>query len=262
MVLCATIVVVLAGLAFWRGTPSGPGDVAGGEIYVFAASSLTDVLDHLAKEFERSHGIRVRPDLSSSGVLRMKIEAGARVDAFLSASVKDMDLLEEAGYLSKATRRDFLRNSLVCVVPAASTCRVATAADLLRREVRRIAIGDPDHVPAGLYGKEALLRLNLWSQLARKLVPCADARAALAQAELGTVEAAIVYGSDADVSSRVNVAFAFPDTSHTPIVYSAGLLKRALHPEAARKFLDFLTSASAKRVFTEYGFEPITDGIE
>ena len=140
--------------------------------------------------------------------------------------------------------------------------RVAAAADLLRSVVQRIAIGDPDHVPAGIYGKQSLLQLKLWEQLAGKLVPCADVRAVLAQAEHGTVEAAIVYGSDADLSGRVTVAFAFPETSHMPIVYAAAVLKRAPHPERARKFLDFLTSASAQRVFAEYGFEPIADGVE
>lgn len=261
MILCASIVLVLAGVAFWRGAPSGRREGAAGEIHVSAASSLTDVLEHLAKEFERSQGIRVHVDFASSGVLRVKIEAGARADVFVSASAKDMDLLEDAGYLSTATRRDVLRNSLVCVVPASSTNRVATAADLLSREVRRVAIGDPDHVPAGIYCKEALLRLRLWDQLRGKLVPCADVRAALAQAEFGTVEAAIVYGSDAYMSERVKVAFVFPGTSHTPIIYSAGLLMRAPHPEAARRFLDFLTSSAAK-VFREYGFEPIADGAE
>ncbi len=261
LILSAAIVLILAGLAFWRGAPSGRREVAG-EIYVSAASSLTDVLEHLAKDFERSHRIRVRSDFSSSGVLRVKIEAGAKVDAFLSASARDMDLLEDAGYLCTGTRRDLLRNSLVCVVPAASTLHLATADDLLRKEVQHIAIGDPDHAPAGIYGKQALLQLNLWDQLGRKLVPCADVRAVLAQAELGTVEAAIVYSSDADVSDRVKVAFAFPDTSHMPIVYSAGVLKHAPHPEAARKFLDFLTSSSAAKVFTEYGFEPISREAE
>lgn len=261
MVLCAAIVLILAGLAFWRGAPSRRKE-ASGEIYVSAASSLTDALEHLAKEFEHSHGIRVHVDFASSGVLRAKIQAGARVDVFLSASVRDMDLLQNAGYLSTATRRDVLRNRLVCVVPAASSLNVGSASDLLRTDVHRIAIGDPDHVPAGVYGREALLRLKLWDQLQPKVVPCADVRAALAQAELGTVEAAIVYGSDADVSSRVKVAFTFSETSHPPIVYPACLLKQAPHRDAASRFLDFLTSASARGVFRQYGFEPIRDGVE
>jgi molybdate transport system substrate-binding protein len=262
IVLCAIAVVSAAGLVLWRGALSRHGEAATGEIYVSAASSLTDVLEHLAKEFERSHGIRVRADFASSGVLRVKIEAGARVDVFVSASVKDMDRLEDAGYLAEGTRRDLLRNRLACVVPAASNCRIAAPADLLRGEVQRIAIGDPDHAPAGMYATEALLRLKLWDQLRRKVVPCADVRSALAQAELGTVEAAIVYGSDAGVSGRVKVAFTFSPASHAPIIYPVCLLKRAPRPEAARKFLDFLTSASARRVFIEYGFEPITDGVE
>jgi molybdate transport system substrate-binding protein len=262
VILLVMLVLILAGLALWRGVPWGSKEATSREIYVSSAASLTDVVEHLAKEFERSHGVRVRPDFSSSGVLRVKIEAGARVDAFLSASVKEMDVLEKAGYLLNATRRDLLRNTLVCVIPAGSASPVSTAADLLHRDVRRIAIGDPDHVPAGIYGKEALLRLNLWSDLAPKLVPCADVRAVLAQAELGTVEAAIVYGSDADLSERVNVAFAFPDSSHSPIIYSASVLKKAPHPEEAREFLDFLTSVSAKQAFIEYGFEPIPDPVE
>ncbi len=260
--LCAMLLLILLGFAFWRGSPSRPEGASEKEIYVSAAASLTDALERLAEDFERSHGIRVYVDFASSGVLRKKIEAGARVDAFLSASVRDMDLLQNAGLLATATRRDVLRNCLVCVVPAASHLDVAAASDLLREEVRRIAIGDPDHVPAGIYGREALLRLNLWDELQQKLVPCADVRAALAQAELGSVEAAIVYGSDAQVCDRVNVAFTFPEASHSPIIYPASLLKQAPHGEAARTFLDSLTSSDAADVFARHGFQQINAEAE
>lgn len=259
--LVAAIVLILAGLAFWRGAQPGPGE-AKKEIYIAAASSLTDVLERLAKAFERSHGIQVHVDFASSGVLRKKIEAGARFDVFLSASARDMDLLEHADYLSTPTRRDVLRNRLVIVVPKDLTLHLASPSDLLQGGVRRIAIGDPDHAPAGIYGKESLLRLGLWDRLQQKLVPCANVRAALAQAELGTAQAAIIYRSDADTSDRVKVAFTFPDTSHAPIVYPACLLKRARRPDAARQFLDFLSSGSAREAFRRYGFEPIRDGVE
>jgi molybdate transport system permease protein len=123
--------------------------------------------------------------------------------------------------------------------------------------VRRIAIGDPAHVPAGEYARETLQRLGLWEGLQPRLVPSADVRAALAQAESGAVEAAIVYRTDAAISPDVRIAFEFPAASHAPIIYPAAVLKDAPHPVAARAFLDWLSSDSAAEMFSEYGFTPL-----
>ncbi len=211
----------------------------------------------MAEEFERSSDVRVHLDFASSGLLRAKITAGAEADAFLSASAKDMDLLQYKGYIAGEKRRDLLTNSLVCVVPVKSRLQITSADDLLDKRVRRVAIGDPEHVPAGIYTREALLNMGLWNQLADKFVPCADVRSTLAHVEMGTVEAAIVYATDINITNKVKKVFTIPQINHMPITYTICVLKKAPHPDAADMFLGFLASSHAAKVFTEYGFEPI-----
>lgn len=265
MKLKRVILVAIAALvvsAMWLGTASSRQGGAGEEIYVPAAASMANALECLAKDFEDSCGIRVRLDLASSGLLRKKIEVGARVDAFISASARDMDLLESSGYVMAGTRQNLLRNTLVCVVEASSGLRIVEPADLLRDEVRRIAIGDPSHVPAGIYAKQALTHMDLWERLRGKFVPCIDARAAVAQVKAGGVGAAIVYGSDVIHSDAIEVAFDFPPASHEGIVYPVCILADTPHVEAARAFLDFLTSPHAAEVFVAQGFQPIRQEVK
>lgn len=256
------VVAALVVSAIWIGTSNSRQTEAGREIYVAAAASMAGALDRLAKDFEDSRGIRVRLVLASSGLLRKKIEAGARMDVFISASAGDMDLIENSGYVMAGTRQDLLRNTLVCVVDTSSGLRIVKPVDLLGGEVRRIAIGDPAYVPAGIYAKEALTYMGLWDRLRSKFVPCIDARSAVAQVRAGSVAVAIIYSSDVVAGDAIEVAFDFPPASHAGIVYPACILANAPHAEAAGAFLDFLTSARAADVFAEQGFKPIRREIK
>ena len=254
VVAIVTVGILLA--IVWRSGLSGGADAGAEQITVCAAASLADALAPLVKEFEQASGVRVRLDLASSGALRMKIQAGAPVDVFISASSRDMDVLEGAGHVVPGTRRNILGNELVCVVPTSSTLRLASPADLQSESVRHIAIGDPGHVPAGYYAKQALQRAGLWAGLSGRAVFCADARAALAHAEAQTVEAAVVYRSDARITPKVKVAFGFPADSHDPIVYPCGVLRRSPRPRVAAAFLESLATPGAEKVFVSYGFQP------
>lgn len=231
-------------------------------IYVATAASMADAMGTLAKAFEDTHGIRVRLDLASSGLLRMKIEAGARIDVFVSASARDMDLLAESGYVMNATQRRILRNTLVCVVGKSSAARIANAGDLLSDDVSRIAIGDPAHVPAGIYAKQSLENMGLWARLRSKSVRCIDVRSALVQVKTGAVDAAIVYASDVTTFPAVKLAFTFAPASHSEIIYPACVLRDSPQPTAAKAFLDFLNSDYAATVFAAHHFEPIGDELE
>ncbi len=231
-------------------------------IYVATAASMADAMGHLAKAFEDTHGIRVRLDLASSGLLRKKIEAGARIDVFVSASTRDMDLLAESGYVMSGTRRQILRNTLVCVVGRSSAARVKDAGDLLSDNVSRIAIGDPTHVPAGIYAKGSLENMGLWAPLRSKFIRCIDARSALVQVKTGAVDAAIVYVSDLSTAPAVKLAFTFAPASHSEIIYPACVLTDSPQPTAAKAFLDFLKSDYAAKVFAAHDFEPIHDKLE
>jgi len=253
------LALALAGglCAAWVALPAAPAGHDRAGITVAAAASLSDAMQPLAVDFGRTSGVRVRLVTSSSGFLRLKIEGGADIDAFISAWPGEVDRLERKGYVVPSTRRDLLQNSLVCVVPKGLSVPVRYPADLLREDVRRIAIGDPEHNPAGIYAAQALEAAGLWTELRPKLVPCADVRAALAYAQCGTVQAAIVYRTDALVSRSTEVAFAFPADSHVEVTYPACVLSASRQPALAEAFLDFLQSEVAQSVFVKHGFRVV-----
>ncbi len=260
--LILVMIAAVLATAVWFATGASQRTKHRDEIYVPAAVSLAKAIELLARDFEDAHGIGVRVDFGSSGLLRKKIEAGARMDVFVSASEWDMNMLAAGGHVIGETRRELLRNTLVCVLDGSSTLRVVAATDLLSDDVRRIAIGDPAHVPAGIYAKEALEHMGLWADLGRKFIPCIDARAALVQVKVGSVEAAIVYASDVASAPAVKLAFRFPPASHSPIIYPACVLKESPRPKAAKAFLDFLSGDHAAKVFAAQGFEPIRNEVK
>jgi molybdate transport system substrate-binding protein len=247
-------IVAAATLALATCAPAGKYGEAPPEITVLAAASLAQALEGMAAEFENSHGIPVRVDSASSGLLAKKIEVGARADVFFSASSEYMEALQEKGLLLPETRRAFLKNRLVCVVPSDSTSEITALADLRRDEIERLALGDPGHVPAGRYAERALRNAGLWEEVKAKTIPCADVRAALATVEAGAADAALVYESDAATSERVRVAFVLRNADHGPILYEGSVLRQSRNRETAQAFLDFV--ASSAEAFAAYGFMP------
>ena len=256
IILSVIIVMFFVGFTILPGNSVSKLDDSQEEITVFAAASLADVLENIASDFERSNNVRVHFDYASSGLLRAKITAGAHADIYLAASEKDMDMIQDKGYLAKDKRRNFAGNSLVCVIPVNSNLQIGSPVDLLDESVRRIAIGDPDHVPAGIYTRESFRNMGQWNKLAGKFVPGANIRSTLAHVEMGVVDAAIVYASDTRISKRIKSVFAIPHTTHAPIKYTGCVLVNGSNPVAAEKFLDFLASSYAAEAFTAYGFEP------
>lgn len=230
---------------------------AGDELLVFAAASATDALTELGAAFEAETGSAVRFAFGSSGDLARQIRAGAPADVFVSADSLRMDELERAGLVRPADRRNLLSNQLVIVVPAGGRRPVGAPADLAR--LGRIAIADPDAVPAGFYAREWLRALGLWAEVEPKVVPALDARAALAAAESGDVEAAIVYrtdarAADARAAERVRVAYAVPREQCPAITYPVARLAAARHAAAAAAFVEFLGGERAGAVFVRHGF--------
>ena len=251
------IILTFVGCGAWLAISTGTGSRGKGHIYVAAAASLAEAMEHVGREFQRSHGIDVRIDLGSSGLLRRKIEMGIPMDVFVSASSRDMDLLERSNFLLAETRQDILINSLVCLVPSDSPWSITSARDLLQDHIRWVAIGNPEHVPAGMYAKQALGKLGLWEQLSKKLAICIDVRAVSAQVEAATAQAAIVYKTDVDAVDKARIAFAFPPSTYEPIVYPGSVLKVASRVDDAKAFLSFLNSAQAARIFRANGFQVI-----
>jgi molybdate transport system substrate-binding protein len=226
------------------------------ELRVYAAASLKPALDEiLAMPAAKALG-EIAPSYAASSALAKQIEAGAPADLFVSADEAWMDYLAERGHLVAGTRGDLLRNTLVLVAPAGSTARLAIAPqfDLLGAlGDGRLALAEPNSVPAGKYAKAALQQLGVWESVQAHVVATENVRAALALAARDEVPLAITYRSDAVSEPKVREVAAFPPSSHAPIVYPAALVQG--HDSApARALLSLLRGAPARAVFLKYGF--------
>ena len=217
------------------------------EILVFAAASLTESLEEIGKAYQARSGTAVRFSFGASSDLVRQIAAGAPADAFFSADTARMDALEKAGLVRHEDRREFLSNRLAVVAASDSKRRVNGARDLL--QFSRIALADPEAVPAGIYAKKWLEGAGVWSEIAGRVVPTLDVRAALAAVESGGVEAAVVYSTDARISKKVRSLF---ETSGEPaILYSVAPLARS---GKSADFVAFLQGREAEAVFSRAGF--------
>ena len=231
-------------------------------VTVFAAASLTDAVGDIAKSYEVRGARKIVASFASSATLARQITHGAPAEIFISADERWMDALESRDLLEAGSRANLLHNTLVLIAPAAEPISVAIEhgfplADHLRGG--RLAMGDPDSVPAGIYGKEALLNLGVWDSVADKVAPAADVRAALVFVERGETPAGIVYATDAAASAKVMVAGRFPEDSHAPIVYPIALIRGAGTP--ARDFYEYLRGGAARAIFERYGFTVQSAGV-
>lgn len=223
---------------------------------VFAAVSTTDALGAVIAAYEKTPGARVRASFAASSALARQIASGAPANLFLSANEKWMDWLARRGRIDPASRRDLLRNALVLIAPQKSRIALklspgTTLAAALGKG--RLALGDPDHVPAGIYAKEALTRLGVWNAVAGRTARMPDVRAALALVERGEAPLGVVYATDARMSDRVRVVDRFPQGTHPSIIYPFALVAGRATAEA-RRFHAFLAGPEARGIFTRFGF--------
>ena len=217
-----------------------------------AAVSLSDALQQLAPIYQARTGDHLVLNLAASNTLARQISAGAGVDLFLSADEAQMNLVASA--LVPGTRVDLLANRLAIAVPNDRPRHFASARDLTDPAIKRIAIGDPDAVPAGVYARQYLQTLGIWAQLQSRLVPSGSVRLALAAVEHGAADAAIVYHTDISTAPHAREALLIPVADGPRIVYPAAVVRTGKNQEAARRLLDFLRSADAAAVFTRAGF--------
>lgn len=228
--------------------------LAAAEIRVSAAASLTQAMEKIASLYEAAHGDTLLLNFAGSNVLARQIEAGAPADVFFSADEANMAALLEKKLVDASTITPLLSNSLVVIAPSDSALKIDSAAGLAATSIRRIALGDPAAVPAGVYARQWLESKGQWQAVAPKVVALANVRAALAAVESGNVEAGIVYKTDAAISSKVNVLFEVPSAEAPAIRYPVALCREAKQPEAGSRFLAFLKSPEALAVFRDHGF--------
>lgn len=228
------------------------------ELFVAAAASLTDAMKDLTTLYEKENpDFKLTFNFGSSGALEQAIENGGRADLFFSAAQKQMDMLAEAGELAEGTRRDLLQNEIVLIAPKDTALEIKTFDDLAREDVKHIALGEPKGVPVGQYSEEILTALNLLDAVKSKAVYGSDVRQVLAWVEAGEADCGIVYATDAAISEKVKVIAIAPEGSHKPIIYPVAVIKSSKNLDTAKKFLDFTTSAEAKKIFESYGFKVV-----
>lgn len=232
-----------------------------GRTLVFAAASLTDVLTAIGKSYEAETGGKVVFSFAASSVLARQIEAAPAADLFISADEEWMNYLTKRGLIRSDSRVDLLGNELVLAAPAASTLTLAITHGFPLLEALnggRLAIGDPQSVPAGKYARSALTSLGVWDALADHLAQAENVRVALAYVARGETPLGVVYKTDALAQKKVRIVGVFPRDSHPPIVYPAALTKTA-GPDAAT-FLAFLGGAEARAIFVRAGFNSLAQG--
>jgi molybdate transport system substrate-binding protein len=229
------------------------------DLTVSAAISLKDALDTIKQAYaSQAPGVSISMNYGASGTLQLQIEQGAPVDVYISAAPKQMDALESKGLLLEGTRRDLLRNEIVLIIPQGSTLGIKTFQDLLKADVKRVALGEPVTVPAGKYAQETLIHLGIYDQVNAKAVLAKDVRQVLTYVETGDVDAGIVYRTDALSSNKVKIVAAAPADSHEPVIYPVAIIKTTKAPAAAKAFEDFLAGPRARAIFEKYGFSLAT----
>lgn len=231
---------------------SAAADRGGPTVAVSAAASLTGVIEQLAARFEARTGTLVVLNLGASNTLARQIAAGARVDLFISADEAQMAAV--AAHVDPASQVILVSNQLAIAVPDDRPRRFTSARDLLDPSIRRVAIGDPAAVPAGVYARTYLQQIGVWDRVAPKVVPTGSVRLALAAVESGAADAAIVYRTDIRTARRAREALLVPASEGPRIVYPAVLVRRGPNVAGGRAFLEFLRSDDAWAVFERAGF--------
>jgi molybdate transport system substrate-binding protein len=220
---------------------------------VSAASSLADVMTEVGRAWAMAGGPGIQVNAAGSNVLARQVAQGARVDVFVSADHAQMDIAVASGRLVAGSVRDLLSNTLVVVVPGRAVARSFAPADLAGSGVRRLALGNPQSVPAGVYARQWLERAGLWSAVAPKVIPTLTVRSALAAVRAARVDAGVVFDTDARSAPDVTVAYRVPVSAAPPIRYPVAIVQGPREADASR-FVQFLTSDVARAIFEAAGF--------
>ena len=250
--LLSALFAALAGIA---GSPL-PAAADPAPLTVFAAASLTDAMQAAGKAYTAKTGVPVRFSFASSSLLAKQITAGAQADLFVSADQQWMDYVQKSGLVAPGSRRNLLRGRLVLIAAADTrvALRIAPGFKLAAAlgPSGRLAVGDPDYVPAGIYAKSALTALGVWPTVQARLARADSVRVALSYVARHDAPLGVVYETDARAEPGVKIVGTFPEGSHAPIDYPLATLAAAA--PAARGFSAWLGSAEAKAIFRRFGF--------
>ena len=251
---CVLLVFVLLALSstVWN----SPASAQGQKLIIFAAASLKDALDEVNVAYQHENSQETATSYAASSTLAKQIEAAAPADVFISADLDWMDYLAKRNLIKPETRANFLGNRLVLIAPVNSPLNLAIGPNFSLAQALgngRLAIADPNGVPAGRYCKAALESLGVWSTIADRLAPAENVRAALALVARGETPLGIVYQTDAASDKDVKIVGIFPQDTHPPIIYPIAVVVSSTNP-AALGYLAYLKSRAARPTFEKHGF--------
>ncbi|MCX5807305.1 MAG: molybdate ABC transporter substrate-binding protein [Proteobacteria bacterium] len=250
IILCICITLI-ASISY--STVAAPSD----EITVSAAASLTNSFREIAADFEvNKKNVKVHLNFASSGDLMRQIEGGAPVDVFASAAAREMDELEKKKLIVAGTRCNFAENGIVLIKQTSSRNALKTFSDLKNPDIKKIAIGNPASVAAGMYAEQALRYLKIWDNIKDKLIYGEHVRQVLDYVARGEVDAGIVFSTDASVRAKdVTVVMAAPESSYNKALYPIAVVRDAKNEALSRLFVDFVLSPEGKKILEKYGFK-------
>lgn len=231
--------------------------VSAENITVFAAASMTNVLQQIGADYEKANPQdKLVFSFAGSSSLAKQIEQGAPADLFISADQAWMDYVAKKLPQEVQHSRPLIENALVLIAPQASPIQAEHVQAVDFQQIlanHYLAVGD-DNVPVGRYAKQALQHLGLWEQVAHRLAKAKDVRAVLAYVERGELPLGIVYATDAKISDKVKIVAAFPPESHGRVVYPAATVG---DKPAAVRFLNYLSDEQAAQRFEQAGFKVV-----
>jgi len=228
-------------------------NIRAAELQIFAAASLTDALQTIGASYEKQTANKLFFNFAASSILARQIEEGAPTDLFFSADEEKMDFLQKKGLILKETRKSLLSNTLVIVVAFDSKVSLDSPVRLAKSSWK-IALAEPQTVPAGIYAKEYLKKIGIWNQVIDRVIPTENVRAALAAVESGNVDVGIVYKTDANISKRVKIVHEIPAQEGSKISYPLAVVAESKQVDEARKLADYLASPESIAIFRKCGF--------
>ncbi|MFO8086153.1 MAG: molybdate ABC transporter substrate-binding protein [Desulfobacterales bacterium] len=226
-------------------------------VTVFAAASTTDAVTEICELFMKKKLGIATFSFGSSSTLAKQIENLAPADIFISANIEWMDYLDKKQLIDSSSRIDLLGNKIVLIAPADSTIQQVDVAENVDLSGllgdSRLAMGDPNHVPAGIYAKQALEKLQIWKSVENAIAPSKDVREVLVLVERGEAPLGVVYSTDASITNKVKIVGEFPIDSHPSIVYPVAIVSGRKIPEVESLF-QFFKGPEAKAIFEKHGF--------
>ncbi|WP_223588069.1 molybdate ABC transporter substrate-binding protein [Neobacillus bataviensis] len=226
------------------------------ELTISAAASLQNALNDIKADFEKKHpNVIINYNFGASGALQQQISQGAPVDLFFSAAEDKFQKLVQDGLIEKKNGTDLVGNDLVLIVPKDSNKEINSFEDLTKAD--KVALGTPESVPAGQYGKQTLDELNVWKSIEGKVVYAKDVRQVLTYVESNNVDAGLVYKTDAITSQKVEIVSTATEDTHDPIIYPLGVIKNSPHQKEAQLFYDYLKGDQSMKTLEKYGFKKL-----